>query len=341
MPAEQQVYLLLTTDSDPDAVQKIVTALSIKVPPRELKSKDSRSLLTLIMQQWLPLSAATFQAVIEVVPPPPTAQAARVPFMIHPNEAAASSSPLQPQNEIERGLYACDQSADAPVVGYVSKMFAVARGDLPQNKAKQITAEEMRERGRQERERRAALKANGSDASAAGGVPLADTEDLSGQVDKLNLDGIEPAAEIISNQAESSEVLLGFSRIFSGVLRRGATLFATLPKYDTELGPSHPKNAKYLTKVEVSALYMMMGRDLTIVDEVPAGQVCAIAGLDGKVFRNATLIAPSAAGVKDDDAPSELINLAGVSMQAAPIVRVALEPENPSKPSRSRRPGSC
>jgi ribosome assembly protein 1 len=67
---------------------------------------------------------------------------------------------------------------------------------------------------------------------------------------------------------------------------------------------------------------MMMGRELVAVEEVPAGHVCAIAGLDGVVFRNATLCA------------GELINLAGVDMQAAPIVRVALEPENPSESHR-------
>jgi hypothetical protein len=38
--------------SDPDSVTKIVNALSLKISPRDLKSKDTRHLLTLIMQQW-------------------------------------------------------------------------------------------------------------------------------------------------------------------------------------------------------------------------------------------------------------------------------------------------
>ena len=53
--------------SNPDAVTKIVNALNIRVSPRDLKSKDTRNLLTLVMQQWLPLSTATFQAVVDVI----------------------------------------------------------------------------------------------------------------------------------------------------------------------------------------------------------------------------------------------------------------------------------
>jgi ribosome assembly protein 1 len=134
---------------------------------------------------------------------------------------------------------------------------------------------------------------------------------------------------------QSSEVLLGFSRIFSGVLRRNTRLLATLPKYDSALPPTHPRNIRHVVKVTVGDLYVMMGRELVAVEEVPAGHVCAIGGLEGAVPRNATLWAPNAGGLDESTEVHEgLINLAGISMQSAPIVRVALEPENPSE-SRS------
>lgn len=289
--------------SNPDAVTKIVNALSIRVAPRDLRSKDTRNLLTIIMQQWLPLSTATFQAIVDIIPPPDVAQSQRIPFMLHPERARESSTPLSPTNPIEEALYACKQ--DGQVVAYVSKMFAVNRGDLPEHRPKELTAEEMRQRGRQERERRAALA-----AGAGNGIEMDGIEGLTETVEKLDL---QP-------EPESSEVLLAFSRVFSGTIERGIELVATLPKYDPSLGADHPRNAQYIVQVTASELYMMMGRDLVAVDSVPAGHVCAIGGLEGKVHRNATLCG----------SVENMVNLAGVTMQAAPIVRVALEPENPS-----------
>jgi ribosome assembly protein 1 len=327
----------LSAISNPDAVQKIVTALSIKISPRDLKSKDTRNLLTLIMQQWLPLSTTTFQAVIDVIPSPTDAQALRLAHMLHPEEARASSTPLQPANDLEKALFSCDQAEGVQVTAYVSKMFAVKRGDLPQYRPKELSAEEMRQRGREERERRAAALAasqatpDGASPSATetnSGKPLT-TDDLSRPLESLTLDanvgahGAETTAvdSEPSSEPESSEILLGFSRIFSGVLKRDTPLLATLPKFDPDLAPTHPRNTKYVTRVTARDLYMMMGRELVAVEEVPAGHVCAIGGLEGKVFRNATLWAPDAAGIKSEEIPKTMINLAGVSMQVSEIVK--------------------
>lgn len=318
-----KVYNTVLNEYNPDNTTKIVGALNIRVAPRELKSKDTRNLLTIIMQQWLPLSTATFQAIVDVIPPPNTAQAVRIPFMLHPEAARASATPLPPANDIERALFACDQSATAPPVVYVSKMFAVRRGDLPQFKAREMTAQEMRERGRQERERRAA-------ALAAGEV---DVNALARPLQELSVSEQHESAALAPGQTESqdedAEVLLGFSRVFSSMLRRGAQVAVTLPKYDSELGPSHPRNAKHVRQATVTNLYMMMGRDLVAVDSVPAGHVCAIAGLDNIVPRNGTLCAATAEG-GDPTSNEGYVNLAGVHVHAAPIVRVALEPENPA-----------
>ncbi|RXK40834.1 ribosome assembly protein 1 [Tremella mesenterica] len=305
-----KVYETILGDYNPDAVQKIVTALSVKISPRDLKSKDTRNLLNIVMQQWLPLSTATFQAIVEVIPAPPEAQAIRLPFMLHPEKAVASATPLPPTNDTERALYSCDQSEASEVIAYVSKMFAMRREDLPEYKPRELTADEMRRRGREEREKRAAILANQIETEGT----------LPGNVN--DGEAIDP----------SSEVLLGFSRVFSGTIRRNTTFLATLPKYDPTLPPSHLRNIPHVGKVQVTDLYIMMGRDLVAVDSVPAGHVCAIGGLEGKIPRNATLWAPSAKGivVAEEADQQKIINLAGVILQSAPIVRVALEPDNPA-----------
>jgi ribosome assembly protein 1 len=307
-------------------VTKIVNALSIRVSPRDIKSKDTRNLLNVIMQQWLPLSTATFQAIVDIIPPPDVAQSQRIPFMLHPEKARESSTPLSPNNPIEEGLYRCKQDDEAVVVAYVSKMFAINRGELPEHRPKEITAEEMRQRGREERERRAAMA-----LGASNGVEMDGIEGLTKQMDELETAPAVQAPETsgeTDGAAESSEALLAFSRVFSGKIRRGTPLVATLPKYLPELGASHPKNQRYIARVQAKELYMMMGRDLVAVDEVPAGHVCAIGGFEGLVHRNATLWAPNARGV-EAEIEGSLVNLAGISLQSAPIVRVALEPDNP------------
>ncbi|EIW70862.1 hypothetical protein TREMEDRAFT_68249 [Tremella mesenterica DSM 1558] len=336
-----KVYETILGDYNPDAVQKIVTALSVKISPRDLKSKDTRNLLNIVMQQWLPLSTATFQAIVEVIPAPPEAQAIRVPFMLHPAKAVASATPLPPTNDTERALYSCDQSEASEVVTYVSKMFAVRREDLPEYKPRELTADEMRRRGREEREKRAAVLANQIEtADTLPGIPLPDNhveavpeaDEVLKPLQDLNI-GI-PSGSVTNGETidPSSEVLLGFSRVFSGTIRRNTAFLATLPKYDPTLPPSHPRNIPHVGKIQVTDLYIMMGRDLVAVDIVPAGHVCAIGGLEGKIPRNATLWAPSAKGLVtvEEVGQQKLINLAGVILQSAPIVRVALEPDNPA-----------
>lgn len=327
--------------SNPDAVTKIVNALNIKVSPRDVKSKDTRNLLTVIMQQWLPLSTATFQAVVDVIPPPFVAQRYRLPYMLHPEEAAASTAPLEPATKLEESLYACNQSPEKEVVGYVSKMFAVLRSELPEFKPKEITAEEMRQRGREERERRAALAASAEATGPSDGIPIDGIEGLKTGMENVNLNAGTTAstADTSANEPtiakaednapilpvdESSEVLLGFSRVFSGVLRRNTRLLATLPKYDSALPPTHPRNIRHVIKVTVGDLYVMMGRELVAVEEVPAGHVCAIGGLEGAVPRNATIWAPNALGVEESTKVHEgLINLAGISMQVGHHIRLS------------------
>lgn len=246
--------------------------------------------------------------------------------MLHPEQAAASTTPLEPVTKLEEGLYACHQSTEKEVVGYVSKMFAVLRSELPEFKPKEITAEEMRQRGREERERRAALAASAEAGGSSNGIPIDGIEGLKAGMENVNLNTTENASEPTIARAEdnapilpideSSEVLLGFSRVFSGVLRRNTRLLATLPKYDSDLPPTHPRNIRHVIKVTVGDLYVMMGRELVAVEEVPAGHVCAIGGLEGAVPRNATIWAPNALGVEESTKVHEgLINLAGISMQ--------------------------
>jgi ribosome assembly protein 1 len=287
-----------------------VTALGVKIRPQELKTKDYRVLLQAVVSQWLPLAPATFRAIVEVIPPPPQAQSVRIPKMLHP-DLPYHQTTVEPQNKLERDLYSGASGAEAFTIAYISKMFAVPADALPQNQRKPLTAEDMRQRGRASREAAAALAATG--AIVVDQSKSLEATEAPGSADAPE----EPVADATAEKQEE-EVLLGFARLYSGTMRAGQHVYALLPKYDVALLPTHPRNSKFIVPVKVQYLYMMMGRDLVMVDEVPAGNVFAIAGLDGKILRNGTLC-----GVQDQEETAVqeagkdrecFVNLAGLHM---------------------------
>jgi ribosome assembly protein 1 len=283
--------------SDQEMVEKIVTSLNLKILPRDMKTKDTRSLLQSIMMQWLPLSKAVLISVVEQLPSPPAAQKDRMPHIIEsaPGKEAVSK-------DFKDAITNFSTAPETPVVAYVSKMVSVPASELKKMRRVQLSAEEMRELGRKrtiELARRLAAEANGT---AAPPIEHSDDEDLSA----------DAAAE---EEEPEKEHLIGFARVYSGTIKTGQELYVLGPKYS----PLQPD--QHIQKVKVSDLYYMMGKDLEALDEVPAGNVFGIAGLEGKILKSGTLVSAEHGG----------LNLAGVNLGSAPIVRVALEPRNPSE----------
>lgn len=283
-------------------------SLGLKINPREMKSKDTRSLLSTIFAQWLPLSTAVLVSVIDQLPSPPAAQKERMPLII-----ATAPGCNEISGDIQKSMIEFTKGADDPVVAYVSKMVAVPESELKKNQRVQLSAEEMRERARQKRQELARKLAE--EANAENSTP----DQLASKLEDTGLDdGIGgQKSEELGNGAEEEDVerLIGFARLYSGTIKVGQELYVLGPKYS----PSRPD--QHVQKITVTELYYLMGRDLQALDEVPAGNVFGIGGLEGKLLKNGTLCGLERGG----------INLAGVNMGAAPIVRVALEPKNPSE----------
>ena len=273
---------------------KIVATLDLKIPLRDLKSKDTRHLLSLIFNQWLSLSTCIIQTIIDIIPAPPFAQATRIPKMLYPN---LYETTLQPKNKLEEDLYASKSAPDACVTAYVSKMFAVFAEDMPENKKKALTSDEIR------------VKAQEAKAAREAGPFVNEQSTL--------LIVNNPPDPQSSEEHHTKDVILGFARLFSGTIRVGSSLYAVLPKYNTGLGPTESSNAKYLLTVNVEALYVMMGRELIPVQQVRAGNIFAIRGLQSKVWRSATLCSPEENGIGLDPDPVRqkdcLINLGAVN----------------------------
>ncbi|KAH7926455.1 P-loop containing nucleoside triphosphate hydrolase protein [Leucogyrophana mollusca] len=307
------VYDAVVLNPNTEKVTKIVAALNLKIMPRDLRSKDTRHLLSLIFTQWLSLSTCIIQTVIDVVPSPPAAQAIRLPKMLYPD---VYEQTIQPKNKLEEDLFAARSGPDAFIVAYVSKMFVVSNKDLPENKKRPLTAEELRSRPRQ------------VNHTSDGPPPSFPEKPISEET--IRQPSGEPTPEA-NGLLEEDEAILGFARLYSGTIKLGASVWCALPKYNASLPPSHPSNIHHLAVATVEGLYVMMGRELVPVESVKAGNTFAIKGLAGKVWRNATLCGPSEAGVVDGEQTQDfMINLGGVNRFAPPIVRVALEPTMPA-----------
>ena len=297
---------LILPRSDPALVEKITKSLSITIPQHVLRSRDPRALLTTLFASWLPLSTAVLVSVIEHLPSPPEAQAARLPGMIDSSPGAERIDP-----SIREAMVNFKTEKDEPVVAYVSKMVAVPESELPTGKRRAgqaLTAEEARELGRKKRAEiaRAQAAENGGD------------DEVSSVADALSGAAIGEDEPEKVEEKEDPEHLIGFARLYSGTLSVGDTIYVLPPKFT----PARPDAPPLPQAATVTALYLLMGRTLESLSSVPAGTVFGIAGLEGKLLKSGTLCSKSEGAV----------NLAGIGASAAasaPIVRVALEPTWP------------
>ncbi|KFY25265.1 hypothetical protein V491_01839, partial [Pseudogymnoascus sp. VKM F-3775] len=296
---------------DPVMTEKITKSLGISLSPQLKRSRDPRAILTALFASWLPLSTAMLVSVIESLPSPPAAQASRLPSLI---DASPGSDHVDPA--VRDSMVKFKSAKGDPVVAYVSKMVSVPESELPQNKGRvggMLSAEEAKELGRRKRiEIARALAAEG--AAAEGGDDIPDSVDS--VADSFANTTISETNGAEEEKKVDKEHLIGFARLFSGTLSVGDSVYVLPPKFS----PAHPHASPEPHKVTITGLYLLMGRGLEPLTTVPAGVVFGIGGLEGHILKSGTLCSQLEGSV----------NLAGVAMGAQPIVRVALEPENPA-----------
>lgn len=291
---------------DPTLLEKITKSLSITIPPHVVRSRDPKAILQAVFAAWLPLSTALLVSVIEYLPSPPDAQAARLPEMLDDSPGSKAISP-----SVRNAIVNFKTNEHAPVVAYVSKMVAIPESELPINKRRglgtTLTADEAREMARRKRAEIAKAQA---EANGESGVDA-----LGSGMNSMRI-GEDVSEEAGPEQPDDPEHLIGFARLYSGSLSVGEEIFVLPPKFN----PAHPHATSGLKKVPVKALYLLMGRSLEPLQTVPAGTIFGIEGLEGHILKTGTLCSQLEGAV----------NLAGVSIASLPIVRVALEPVNPA-----------
>ncbi|KAM7223689.1 elongation factor 2 [Rhypophila decipiens] len=291
---------------DPVLLEKITKGLNLTVPPHVLRSRDPRLLLTTVFSSWLPLSVALLVSVVESLPSPKTAQAERLPDLLKEVPGVEFIDP-----KVKDAMVSFKKSRSDPVVAYVSKMVSVPESELPENKRRgPLSPEEAREMARKKRAEAVRMQGN---ADGDGDTEFFSVDPLTGALGDLAISQNDD-----SQKPADPEHLIGFARIYSGTLSVGDEIYVLPPKFS----PADAHAAPEPKKATVSALYMLMGRNLESLTSVPAGVVFGIRGLEGSgILKSGTLCSQLEGSV----------NLAGIKNYAGkPIVRVALEPVNPA-----------
>uniref|UniRef100_A0A3Q2PSA9 Elongation factor like GTPase 1 n=1 Tax=Fundulus heteroclitus TaxID=8078 RepID=A0A3Q2PSA9_FUNHE len=313
------LYDAVVARRDEEKVKKVLTSLGITVMTRDLRHSDPKVLLHAICSQWLPVSRAVLSMVCEKLPSPLEMTAERVEKLMSIGTRRFDSLPEKTQ-ELKTAFLQCSSGTNAPVIIFVSKMFAVDTKALPQKRHRPLNLEEIAQRREVARQRHAEKMTAGS----LEGALISDRTPAGAKMISLTLKDSKPEEE-----EELKEVFIAFARIYSGMVKKGQRVFVLGPKYDPAQGLSLlpggcsafdcVPEVPHLSCCTMENLYLLMGRELEELEEIPAGNVLGIGGLEECVLKTATLSASLACP------PFSPLNF-----EAAPIVRVAVEPKHPN-----------
>jgi elongation factor 2 len=123
-----------------------------------------------------------------------------------------------------------------------------------------------------------------------------------------------PLVMYVSKMVPTSDKgrFFAFGRVFSGTIVGGQKVRILGPNF--EVGKKEDLYVKSIQRIVI-----MMGRKTEPVDSVPVGNTCALVGVDQFISKTGTLT------TEEDSHP-----LVSMKFSVSPVVRVAVEPKNPS-----------
>lgn len=146
------MYQTTLVDKDKDKLEKMTNALGLKIAPRDLRTTDFKALLTAVMSAWLPIADPILSMVCTILPSPRDIGEERSKMLMCPQTAKFESLHEKTQALLS-SFVACSAEETAPKIVFVSKMIPVSKSQLPINRAKVFTDEELRARRDAARER--------------------------------------------------------------------------------------------------------------------------------------------------------------------------------------------
>lgn len=306
-------------DRDHEAIVKITDSLNIKLPAKELNSKDTKSLTQAIMSQFLPLSSSILSCIVDKLPSPVVAQSKK----IEPLLASIPNSELA-DPQLRKDMLECNKSG--LICAYISKMLSIPASELPENQPTALTQDQIYERGRIAREKAAKLAEMAAKLELAKNESDSEVDNPSHVKDEYEFEFELEEEDDDNEQLEDiqSEVLIAFTRVYSGTIKLNDIVTVLSPLYDTSKPYDSEENSQHIHQITVEKLYVLMGRDMTPISKAPAGSIVGIVSSDFSniILKSGTIVSTEIAekNTAVNFAQSKAIT------DLPPIVRVTLEP---------------
>lgn len=168
--------------------------------------------------------------VVKHVPAPNSINDERAQRLLYPENVDLNTYPSE-SLALKEDFKKCDAHSENVIV-FVSKMAPVHVSQLPQNKPKRLTDQELQARRDEVRkrieERKQLAAQNAEVESITEGVQQMTTEEKQQQEEEQ-----EKQKALEKEEEEKPEfVFVAFARIFSGTLKKGMKLYNLAPKHD-------------------------------------------------------------------------------------------------------------
>lgn len=298
-----QLYNTAIEQNDPEKAAKMAfRGCGVELQPREISTKDPRSTIQAIFRKWLSLPDAILRMVVRCMPNPIDAQKLRLTTLTSqvPTSSAitslAKSSIINRIACINKQVEQCAAAGDTDVVVFISKMMPMRVAELSP-RDKNLYLERIRKK-------QSPNPTNDENSSVSNFV-----------------DG-------------NQEVFIALARVFSGVLKKTSKLYVLNHRYNplnADLNFDDEQNIDdwpigelnetlpLLKKVSSDSfgMYLCLGPSFSPVEEVPAGNIVGIVGLEDDVLKTATLSSTWA-----------YLPMNAITFQAKPMVCVAIEPKS-------------
>lgn len=258
------VYYKLVVRMERDVLNLILNKLNIQNKTREMTHNDPKVQVRAVLQAWKPLGPCVMRQCQRKVPSPAHVSIYRLRMMFNMCRYFEDNILNEYGVNMMERLRDPSSSDTSLTVAYVSKMFCISKKNLSQNKPKVFVPSV------QSRE-----------------AVLAARKESMERIKELPSDDASTSESERSTTSKEEDVtddnsIIALARVFNGELKTGQEIFVLPPNHN----PSKDTDRE---KVVIKELYMLLGRELVLVDSVPTGNICGIGGLENSVIRTATL----------------------------------------------------
>ena len=289
------IYQFAFLEKDLYKVNTIVKKLDISVHLKDMKHSNKKHLVQTIMQQWLPLSEAALNMAVNYMPGPEDLTEKRVERLLTNYTYQKFGSLPSEVKFLKYHFSSCKSDCNVPQIAYVSKVmvFKLGTASFPNDSSIEPISDILIQKD--------------------GNYDYADLHPISDKYVSL----------------PPSYSFVAFTRVFSGTLFTGQTLYFLHPRYDPKdviLLKDEYLTSKTFEKIpqtlppnvslfRIKQLYILMGGELIEVNSVSAGNICGVTGFDNIILRNGTL-----------SSTLSCIPFSPLFYDVNPILKVALEP---------------